>query len=229
MTIEHLPILAPSILAADYRRLGKQIKTCTQAGTEWIHCDIMDGHFVPNISFGPMIVEAAGRSGDVFLDVHLMIEHPEQYIENFAEAGSNSLTVHQEVCPHLHRVIQQIKQQGLKAGVAVNPATPLQQIVPIIADIDILLIMSVNPGFGGQTFIESTYKKIREACSLRRKYGASFLIEVDGGINLKNIADIHAAGADIFVVGSNIFKSPDISEQIDKLNKELTTDKNLYV
>ncbi|MDX1586807.1 MAG: ribulose-phosphate 3-epimerase [Balneolaceae bacterium] len=148
-----LPILAPSILAADFTKLGEEITTCTDAGVKWIHCDIMDGHFVPNISYGPAIVEAAGNISDAFLDVHLMINNPDQYIEAFADAGADQLTVHQEACPHLHRTIQSIKQHDMMAGVAVNPATSLTAIEPILEYVDLVLIMSVNPGFGGQSFI----------------------------------------------------------------------------
>lgn len=226
---DQLPILAPSILAADYTKLGEQITTCINAGTKWIHCDIMDGHFVPNISYGPTIVEAAGQCGDVFLDVHLMIENPEQYVQPFVDAGADLLTVHQEACPHLHRSIQQIKQQGIKAGVAVNPATPLSQIVPILSDVDLVLVMSVNPGFGGQSFIESTYQKLQKIRTLREKHDADFLIEVDGGVGSDNIQKISKAGADVLVAGSSVFKSGDITDQINTLTEKARKGKQLYV
>lgn len=226
---EKLPLLAPSILAADYTRLGEQINTCIEAGTKWIHCDIMDGHFVPNISYGPTIVEAAGRCGDVFLDVHLMIEDPDFYIEPFVNAGADLLTVHQEVCPHLHRTIQQIKQHGIQAGVAVNPATPLGHIVPILPYVDLVLVMSVNPGFGGQSFIESTYQKLQEIRTLRQKHDANFLIEVDGGVNPKNIQKVSKAGAEVLVAGSSVFKADDIAQQIKTLTEKAAKGKQLYV
>lgn len=223
------PIIAPSILAADYSRLGNQINSCIDAGVEWIHCDIMDGHFVPNISFGPPIVEAAARAGDVFLDVHLMIEHPDRYVDAFVEAGAGMLTVHQEVCPHLHRTVEHIKNHDIKAGVAINPATPLTQIIPILPYVDLVLIMSVNPGFGGQTFIEATYHKLQQARSLRDKHDAHFLIEVDGGVKPGNIQDISRAGADVLVAGSSIFKSGDIAASIQELSREAARGRDLFV
>lgn len=223
------PILAPSILAADYTTLGEQIKSCLNSGIEVIHCDIMDGHFVPNISYGPTIVNAANRCGDAFLDVHLMIENPDQYLEVFVDAGADLITVHQETCPHLHRTVQQIKEHGIAAGVAVNPATPLQHILPILEYVDLVLIMSVNPGFGGQKFIESTYPKIKNLASIRQKNNLNFLIEVDGGVGLSNIQKIAEAGADIFVAGSAIFKADDIPQRIKELTQKAKTGKGLFV
>jgi ribulose-phosphate 3-epimerase len=223
------PILAPSILAADFSVLGKQIQTCIDAGSQWIHCDIMDGHFVPNISFGANVVQAVRRQNNFFADVHLMISNPEAYIQPFAEAGADLISVHQEACPHLHRVIQQIKKCGCKTGVAINPATPLSQLTPVLPIIDLLLIMSVNPGFGGQTFIEETYGKIQEACSLRQKQNASFWIEVDGGIKQGNINDIAKAGADVFVAGSSVFGSSTIEKNILELTNKMTAGGDLYV
>jgi ribulose-phosphate 3-epimerase len=223
------PVIAPSILAADYTQLGRQIQSCIDAGTEWLHCDIMDGHFVPNISYGPGIVEAAASVGNVFIDVHLMIENPDQYVEDFIEAGADLLTVHQEVCPHLHRTIQHIKKQGAKAGVAVNPATPLQHIIPILSEVDLVLIMSVNPGFGGQSFIESSYQKLQEARNLREKRGAQFHISVDGGVGPDNTKKIARAGADVFVAGSSIFKSDDIAESIKTLTDNAAAGNDLLV
>lgn len=211
------PILAPSILAADYTKLGEQIQTCIKAGAQWIHCDIMDGHFVPNISYGPTIVDAAGRSGDAFLDVHLMIQNPGQYIESFVNAGADLLTVHLEACPHLHRIIQQIKQHDIGAGVAINPATPVQQIIPILEYVDLVLIMSVNPGFGGQSFIKSTYGKLKETAIIRQEKQLNFLIEVDGGVGPDNIQQVASAGADVFVAGSAIFKADNIPTRIQNL------------
>ena len=223
------PILAPSILAADYTKLGEEIQTCINAGVKWIHCDIMDGHFVPNISYGPKIVDAACRSGDAFLDVHLMIENPDQYIDQFREAGADLISVHQEACPHLHRTVQHIKQSGAKAGVAINPATSPSTIEPILNDVDLVLIMSVNPGFGGQSFIESTYGKLQQICELRRQHDANFLVEVDGGVGPSNIKKVAQAGADIFVAGSAVFKASDIGESIKELTEKATTGKQQFV
>ncbi len=214
-----LPILAPSILAADYTKLGEEIRTCTDSGVEWIHCDIMDGHFVPNISYGPDIVKAAGSVSDAFLDVHLMIENPDLYVEAFADAGADQITVHQEACPHLHRSIQNIKQQGIMAGVAVNPATSLTALDSILEFVDLVLIMSVNPGFGGQNFIESTYGRLQELRNIRDRQNYNFLIEVDGGVGLENIEKVCRAGADILVAGSAVFKAKNIPKRIDELTK----------
>lgn len=224
-----LPILAPSILAADYTRLGDQIRHCTDAGASWIHCDIMDGHFVPNISFGPGVVKAVNHMDDTFIDVHLMIENPDRFIESFADAGANQITVHQETCLHLHRSVQHIKQYGIMAGVAINPATSLQAVRPILEYADLLLIMSVNPGFGGQSFIESTYGRLREACLLRDELGLDFLIEVDGGIDLENIEQVTRAGADVIVSGSSVFKAKNIPKRIEELTKRARMGKGLMV
>lgn len=224
-----LPILAPSILAADYTKLGEEISTCTDAGISWIHCDIMDGHFVPNISYGPTIVKAAGNVGDAFLDVHLMIENPDDYIEAFVDAGADQLTVHQEACPHLHRTIQKIKQYGIMAGVAVNPATSLTVIEPILEYVDLVLIMSVNPGFGGQSFIDNTYQRLKDMRVLREKRQLGFLIEVDGGVGLDNIEKITRSGADVLVSGSGIFKTKDIPGRIKELRKRASIGKGTLV
>jgi ribulose-phosphate 3-epimerase len=215
-----LPILAPSILAADYTKLGEQINKCTEAGIQWIHCDIMDGHFVPNISFGPSIVEAADSCTEAFLDVHLMIENPDKYIEAFVDAGADQITVHQETCPHLHRTIQNIRQQGITAGIAVNPATPLQTIEPILNMVDLVLVMSVNPGFGGQSFIEDTYERLQQLRNMRDEHGVGFLIEVDGGVTLNNIEQITHCGADVLVAGSAVFKAKNIPKRIERLTQQ---------
>ncbi|HLR76451.1 MAG TPA: ribulose-phosphate 3-epimerase [Balneolaceae bacterium] len=220
------PLLAPSILAADFGRLDEQIKICVDEGIKWIHCDIMDGHFVPNISYGADIVKVAGRS-DSFLDVHLMIENPDYYIEQFAQAGANLLCVHQETCSHLHRTIQHIKEFDVKAGVAINPATSLHTIVPILNEVDLVLVMSVNPGFGGQKFIESSYERIEKLASVRNEKKLDFLIEVDGGIGSKNIKKVVQHGADVLVAGSSVFKSDNIAARIQKLTSKLTNSKNL--
>jgi len=224
-----LPILAPSILAADFTKLGEEISTCTDAGVKWIHCDVMDGHFVPNISYGPAIVEAAGRASDAFLDVHLMIENPDQYIEAFAEAGADQLTVHQEACPHLHRTIQSIKQHDMMAGVAVNPATSLNTIEPILEYVDLVLIMSVNPGFGGQSFIDNTYQRLKDMSIMRDNKQLGFLIEVDGGVGIENIEKVARSGADVLVAGSSVFKAKNTAESIRELTKKARIGKGTLV
>jgi len=216
-----LPVLAPSILAANFLKLGEQVQVCADTGIEWIHCDIMDGHFVPNISFGPAIVEAVGSiSGELFLDVHLMIENPDQYIEAFSDAGADLITVHYEACPHLHRSIQHIRDYGCMTGVAINPSTPVSQLEEILPEVDLVLVMSVNPGFGGQSFIESTYNKIEKLKSIKEENNFSYLIEVDGGVETKNAAKLVQSGTDVLVAGSSVFKNGDISKNIKKLLSE---------
>jgi ribulose-phosphate 3-epimerase len=224
-----LPILAPSILAADYTKLGEEIEKCNQAGIQWLHCDIMDGHFVPNISYGPKFVKAADSCTDAFLDVHLMIENPDQYIGAFAEAGADQITVHQEACPHLHRTIQNIHQQGITAGVAINPATSLHAIEPVLNLVDMVLIMSVNPGFGGQSFIEHTYGRLQQLRNMRDEHGAGFLIEVDGGVNPDNIEKVTQSGADVLVAGSAVFKADNIPARIEELTQRAKTGKGTIV
>lgn len=213
------PLLAPSILAADFSKLGQQIEQCNAADAKWIHCDIMDGHFVPNISYGPGIVADAGQCTNAFLDVHLMIEEPDRYIENFVHAGADLITVHQEACPHLHRTIQQIHDNDVAAGVAVNPGTSLQTIAPILSEVDLVLVMSVNPGFGGQSFIEATHQRLQDLCNMRTEQDANFVIEVDGGVGLSNIGDVAVSGAEVLVAGSAVFKADDISQRIQELSK----------
>ncbi len=217
-----LPILAPSILAADFTQLGKDIDDCVKGGVSWIHCDIMDGHFVPNISYGPTLVKAAKKSApEAFFDVHLMIENPDDYVEDFVEAGADLISVHFETCPHLHRSIQNIKKYGLMAGVVVNPATALHNIEPILSEVDLVLVMSVNPGFGGQSFIESSYQKLEELASLREQKELGFLIEVDGGVSPKNIRKIADAGADVLVAGSSVFSAENITARVQELQEIL--------
>ncbi len=212
------PILAPSILAADFSKLGEEIKSCTDAGIQWLHCDIMDGHFVPNISYGPMIVEAARKSApDTFIDTHLMIENPDQYIEAFADAGSDLISVHYEACPHLHRTIQNIQNHGCMTGVVINPATAIEQILPIMPDVDLVLLMSVNPGFGGQKFINRTFEKLKALNFIKEQHGYNFLIQIDGGVGLNNIQQLVQDGADILVAGSSVFKADDIENRINQL------------
>jgi ribulose-phosphate 3-epimerase len=217
-----LPILAPSILAADFTKLGENIEDVIKGGVTWIHCDIMDGHFVPNISYGPGIVKAAKKTApEAFFDVHLMIENPDDYVENFVEAGADLISVHYETCPHLHRSIQNIKKYGLMTGVVVNPATSLHNIEPVLADVDLVLIMSVNPGFGGQSFIESSYNKLSELAKMREEKELGFLIQVDGGVNLKNIKKVSEAGADILVAGSSVFSAENITSRVEELIEKL--------
>lgn len=223
------PIVAPSILAADYTNLKKDIDLSIQGGAHWIHCDVMDGHFVPNISFGPLIVSAARKCTDAYLDVHLMIDDPDQYVENFVEAGASSLTVHIEATPHLHRSIQNIKSYEINAGVAINPATSLQNLEPILPFVDSVILMSVNPGFGGQSFIEQSYDRIKDLVSMRQKAGNNFLIEVDGGINLENIEKVSKCGTDVFITGSSVFKADNIPSRVQELIKRASKGKHLLV
>ena len=201
-------ILAPSILAADFARLADQIARAQEGGAEVVHVDVMDGHFVPNLTIGPPIVEAIRKVTKLPLDVHLMMTNPDAFIGEFAEAGADYLTVHVEACPHLHRTVQSIKEKGVKAGVTLNPATPLASVEAILPDADLLLIMSVNPGFGGQRFIPGVLDKIRRARALIRHTGRPILLEVDGGVKADNAGAIVDAGADILVAGSAIFEAP---------------------
>ena len=210
-------LIAPSILSADGGRLHEEITAVEKAGADWIHIDVMDGHFVPNITMGPAIISALRKTTKLPFDVHLMIENPESYIESFARAGADIITVHVEAANHLHRTIDIIKKAGKKAGVSLNPATPLTQIEEIIPDIDLLLIMSVNPGFGGQQFIKTTLPKIIKAKKMLSTLSNKPLLEVDGGVNLKNIANIARAGANVLVAGASIFGTDDYQKTIAAL------------
>lgn len=213
-------IIAPSILSADFTELGMEIKAVVDGGADVIHIDVMDGHFVPNITIGPLVVEAASRTTDKPLDVHLMISNPDDYIEKFMSAGADWLTVHVEACTHLQRTVSRIREGGLKAGVVLNPATPLQTLDYILEDVDLVMIMSVNPGFGGQSFIPATLDKIRKLRSMIDERGLDVGIEVDGGVSPKTIGEIARAGANIFVAGSAIYGCDDYGPVIDELRRE---------
>lgn len=212
-----MKLLAPSILSADLSNLSQQIRLVEMSGADWIHCDIMDGHFVPNITFGPVLVKAAKKCTKLPLDVHLMIENPDQYLEDFRNAGADIISVHFEEVTHLNRTVNRIKELGAKAGVVINPSTPVSSLVDIAEYIDLLLIMTVNPGFGGQSFISNSERRIKEAVELRKSLKANFLIEVDGGISSKNISAVSKAGCDVFVAGSSIFNSENISAATTEL------------
>lgn len=209
--------IAPSILSADFSRLGEEIRAVDKGGAEVIHIDVMDGHFVPNITIGPLVVEAARRVTDKVLDVHLMITDPGSYIDMFADAGADWITVHVETCPHLHRVIGQIRQRGLKAGAVLNPSTPLTSLDYILEDLDLVMLMSVNPGFGGQSFIPSSLEKIAQLRARIDRLGLEVGIEVDGGVSPKTIERVAAAGANIFVAGSAIYNTQDYQATISEL------------
>lgn len=212
-------ITAPSLLSADFSRLREEVDEVERGGADWIHVDVMDGHFVPNITIGPLIVEAIRPHTALPLDVHLMIEKPDQYIEAFAASGADWITVHQEACTHLHRTVHTIKEQGVKAGVALNPATPLSTIEPILDDLDLVLLMTVNPGFGGQAFIRSVLPKIGELRRMADARRLAFHIEVDGGINDKTAREAVAQGADVLVAGSYVFGAEDRVERIRTLKQ----------
>ncbi len=207
-------LIAPSVLSADFANLGDEIRAVERAGADWIHIDVMDGAFVPNITMGPLVVEAAKRSTSLPLDVHLMIEKPEKYVHDFIKAGADWLCIHVEASLHLNRTVQMIKEKGVKAGVALNPATPLSSVKWVLEYLDYVLVMSVNPGFGGQKFIENTLDKVMQLKDMSRNMGVSPLIQIDGGVNLKTIDKIAKAGVDVFVAGSAIFGSNDYEKTI---------------
>jgi ribulose-phosphate 3-epimerase len=204
-----MAIIAPSLLSANFLQLEKDCQMLNESQAEWFHLDVMDGRFVPNISFGPMIIEFIRKATNKVCDVHLMIEEPEKYAEQFKNAGADNLTVHIEACTHLHRNIQQIKSLGMKAGVAVNPHTSISSLVDIIQDVDLVCLMSVNPGFGGQQFIPQTIEKIKQLRGLCNEKGLQTHIEIDGGVTIANAPAIIAAGADVLVAGNTVFKSAD--------------------
>lgn len=210
-------IIAPSILAADFGNLQKDCELVNNSKADWFHLDIMDGVFVPNISYGMPVISAINKTATKTLDVHLMIVDPDRYIETFKNVGADILTVHYEACTHLHRTIQRIKASGMKAGVALNPHTSVGLLSDVLLDLDLVLIMSVNPGFGGQSFIENTYQKIKDLKKMREESGADFLIEIDGGVNSTNAPKLIEAGADALVAGSFVFKSENPRKTIEDL------------
>ena len=216
-----MKLIAPSILSADFSKLGDEIKAVEDAGADWIHVDVMDGHFVPNLTMGPIIVEAAKRVTSLSIDVHLMIENPDRYIQDFAKAGADLISVHVETCVHLNRTIQMIKESGLRSGVALNPSTPLSSIEWVLEYVDFVLIMSVNPGFSGQAFIPNTLYKVKTLRQIIKDKRLSTLIEIDGGVNEKTIEEISMAGVDVFVAGSAIFGSSDYRKTIANFRKKI--------
>ena len=211
--------LAPSILSADFARLLEDVKKVEKAGCEYLHIDVMDGHFVPNITLGPGIVKSLRKDVNMVFDAHLMIENPDNYIKEFADAGCDIIVVHQEACTHLHRTIQNIKSHGIKAGVALNPATPIETIKYVLQDVDMVLLMSVNPGFGGQSYIPVVTEKIKELKALIDKMTLDIDIEVDGGVKPSNIAEVVNAGANVIVAGSAIFNAGNIDEAVKSLRE----------
>ncbi len=212
-----MPIVAPSLLAADFLKLDAECKMLNESEADWFHLDVMDGRFVPNISFGPMIIEFVRKTTRKVCDVHLMILEPEKYAEQFKNAGADILTVHIEACHHLHRNLQQIKSLGMKAGVALNPHTPVAELSDILHDIDLVCLMSVNPGFGGQKFIPYTLEKIKQLRKMIDEKGLNVHVEIDGGVTVENAGSIIAAGADVLVAGNTVFKSADPKATIAKL------------
>jgi len=211
--------IAPSMLSADFARLGEQIEEISRAGADYIHVDVMDGHFVPNISFGASVMKSLNGIESAPYDVHLMIEDPDKYLEDFVTDRTEYITVHQEACPHLNRTIQHLHSCGVKAGVALNPGSPVCLLDEVLDEADMILIMSVNPGFGGQSLIPSTLRKIRKLADLREKEGYKWELEIDGGVNLNTISDVSASGVDIFVAGSAVFKADSLGGRVKELKK----------
>ena len=216
--------ISPSILSANFARLGEHVKEAEDAGVDYIHVDVMDGHFVPNITIGPLIVKALRPVTKLPLDVHLMIENPERYIEDFAQAGADIITVHQETCPHLHRTLQQIHNLGIRAGVSLNPSTPASTLAEIITEVDLILVMSVNPGFGGQSYIPACTGKIEKLRSMLDVCGSSADLEVDGGVNVDNVCEVIGAGANAFVAGPAVFNDRhSVAENVQLLRKKIAS------
>ncbi|MFA1641424.1 ribulose-phosphate 3-epimerase [Chryseomicrobium imtechense] len=206
--------IAPSILAADFANLQSEVQLVDQAGADWIHIDVMDGHFVPNITMGALVVDAIRPHTKLPLDVHLMIENPDQYIESFVKAGADIITVHVEACRHLHRTLQHIKSQGIQCGVVLNPHTPISTIEHVLEEVDVVLFMTVNPGFGGQSFIPSVLKKVKQLADLKQQHGYTFEIEIDGGVNKETVKECVAAGATVVVAGSAIYGATDKAQAL---------------
>ena len=211
--------IAPSMLSADFSRLGEQIEAITGAGADYIHVDVMDGHFFPNISFGASVMKSLNGISSAPYDVHLMIEDPDKYLEDFVTDRTEYITVHQEACPHLNRTIQHLHSCGVKAGVALNPGSPICLLDEVLEEADMILIMSVNPGFGGQSLIPSTLKKIQKLAALRKQEGYKWTLEIDGGVNLKTISDVSASGVDIMVAGSAVFGAEDLGGRVKELRE----------
>ncbi|MCF8450915.1 MAG: ribulose-phosphate 3-epimerase [Taibaiella sp.] len=214
-----MPIIAPSMLSADFLKLGAEIEMVNNSDADWFHLDVMDGRFVPNISYGMPIIAQMKKLATKTFDVHLMIEEPERYLEDFKKAGADYLTIHYETGYHLHRTLTSIRALGMKAGLAINPHTPVESVADLLPDIDLLLVMSINPGFGGQKFLPLTYNKIRKAKELINATGSNTLIEIDGGVTLDNVADIVAAGADVLVAGNTVFASLNPQDTIKRLKQ----------
>ena len=211
--------LAPSILSADFGHLAEDVKKIEEGGADYIHVDVMDGHFVPNISFGAPVMKCLNGKTGLPYDVHLMIENPDMYIDDFVTPQTEYITVHQEACVHLHRTIQNIKSKGVKAGVSINPATPVSTLECILPDVDLVLIMSVNPGFGGQKFIRGALEKVRELAEIKRAKNLDFVIEIDGGITLDNISEVMEAGVEMAVAGSAVFKAGNVVQRVKNFKK----------